>query len=202
MLNGYRVVYLPDHPAAMQSSNWLGYVYEHTVIAEAALGRRMSDTEVVHHLNGDRAYNRAENLLVLERGMHGRLHAWLAKGAPGAEMLRQNWVNSANSKLTPTDDEPAEYCEVCNLTLQFRQKKFCCDAHAKLSNRKVERPPVAQLLEELKVTSFRALGRKYGVSDNAIRKWLELYGVNMTTLSLASSTLGDSAETSGEVKPS
>lgn len=33
-LNGYRVIYLPEHPKAMTSNNWLGYIYEHIVIAE------------------------------------------------------------------------------------------------------------------------------------------------------------------------
>ncbi|HEX6229472.1 MAG TPA: hypothetical protein VFZ41_08450 [Solirubrobacterales bacterium] len=42
-------------------------------------------------------------------------------------------------------------------------------------SRKVERPPYEQLLEELKETSYLAVGRKYGVSDNAVRKWVRFY---------------------------
>jgi len=41
--------------------------------------------------------------------------------------------------------------------------------------RKVERPSLEQLREELKIMSFCAVGRKYGVSDNAIRKWIKQY---------------------------
>ena len=41
--------------------------------------------------------------------------------------------------------------------------------------RRVERPPYGQLLRELEETSFLAVGRKYGVSDNAIRKWVRQY---------------------------
>lgn len=41
--------------------------------------------------------------------------------------------------------------------------------------RKVERPPYEQLLEEIEATSYLAVGRKYGVSDNAVRKWVRLY---------------------------
>lgn len=41
--------------------------------------------------------------------------------------------------------------------------------------RRVERPPHDQLLREIAQTSFAAVGRKYGVSDNAIRKWLRQY---------------------------
>jgi hypothetical protein len=42
-------------------------------------------------------------------------------------------------------------------------------------SRKVERPPYEQLLEEIEATSYLAVGRKYGVSDNAVRKWIRWY---------------------------
>lgn len=45
----------------------------------------------------------------------------------------------------------------------------------KPDRRKVERPPFEQLLEEIEATSYLAVGRKYGVSDNAVRKWVRWY---------------------------
>jgi hypothetical protein len=39
--------------------------------------------------------------------------------------------------------------------------------------RKVERPTHEQLLADVASMSFVAVGRKYGVSDNAVRKWLK-----------------------------
>lgn len=41
--------------------------------------------------------------------------------------------------------------------------------------RKVERPPHSQLLTEICEHGYLAVGRKYGVSDNAIRKWIRQY---------------------------
>ncbi len=41
--------------------------------------------------------------------------------------------------------------------------------------RKAERPPYEQLLREIEATSYLAVGRKYGVSDNAVRKWVRFY---------------------------
>ncbi len=41
--------------------------------------------------------------------------------------------------------------------------------------RKVERPPYDRLLREIEETSYLAVGRKYGVSDTAIRKWVRWY---------------------------
>jgi transposase-like protein len=41
--------------------------------------------------------------------------------------------------------------------------------------RKVPRPPYEQLLKDVASMSFVAIGRKYGVSDNAVRKWIRWY---------------------------
>ena len=37
----------------------------------------------------------------------------------------------------------------------------------------VERPSNKQLLDDIRMLGYLATGRKYGVSDNAIRKWLK-----------------------------
>jgi hypothetical protein len=41
----------------------------------------------------------------------------------------------------------------------------------RLHKRKVVRPLKEQLEKEIKEFGFTATGRKYGVSDNTIRKW-------------------------------
>lgn len=44
-----------------------------------------------------------------------------------------------------------------------------------LKQRKVERPPLEILLKEVEELGYLGTGRKYGVSDNAIRKWIKWY---------------------------
>lgn len=46
---------------------------------------------------------------------------------------------------------------------------------ARLGARKVERPPHEQLIREIDELGYVAAGRKYGVSDAAIRKWVRQY---------------------------
>ncbi|HWE08150.1 MAG TPA: hypothetical protein VG325_02275, partial [Solirubrobacteraceae bacterium] len=41
--------------------------------------------------------------------------------------------------------------------------------------RKVERPPYEQLLREIEELGYSGVGRTYGVSDNAVRKWVRWY---------------------------
>ena len=43
------------------------------------------------------------------------------------------------------------------------------------SLRRVERPPYEKLMGEIEAIGYSAVGRKYGVSDNAVRKWVRFY---------------------------
>lgn len=52
----------------------VGGVLEHRLIAEAVLRRRLTEKEIVHHDNGQKADNRPENLVVWDRAEHTRHH--------------------------------------------------------------------------------------------------------------------------------
>jgi rRNA maturation protein Nop10 len=67
--HGYVLVYAPDHPNAVGN-----YVPEHRLVMSAILERPLRDDEEVHHKNGVRTDNSPENLEVLTKGEHARLH--------------------------------------------------------------------------------------------------------------------------------
>lgn len=56
-----------------------GTKYEHRVVVEQALGRELMPEEVVHHIDGNKRNNSLENLVVMTRAQHTRLHKQLAQ---------------------------------------------------------------------------------------------------------------------------
>jgi len=66
----YRLIHRPDHPFARKT----GYVAEHRLVAEAALGRFLRRNELVHHKNGNTLDNRPDNLLITTRAGHASIH--------------------------------------------------------------------------------------------------------------------------------
>jgi uncharacterized protein YjcR len=56
----------------------------------------------------------------------------------------------------------------------------CVDCH-QINSRKVERPSYEQLITDKQSMTMVDIGKKYGVSDNAVRKWIKKYEKSMQT---------------------
>ena len=65
----------------------------------------------------------------------------------------------------PVNDYKTKRCFDCRNKFRFESK------YNLLHNR----PSYEQLLEDLKSSSYTKVGKKYGVSDNTIRKWIKVY---------------------------
>lgn len=79
--NGYVLVRVgKDHHLA----DVRGYAYEHRLVAEQKLGRRLLPGEIPHHKDEDKTNNHPDNLEVVTRAVHGVHHrrGGKAKRAP------------------------------------------------------------------------------------------------------------------------
>ena len=69
------------HLARLGSGEGITYTkqygrHEHRCVAEKMLGRPLKDTEVVHHIDGNKRNNTPENLMIFEsQAEHARWHA-------------------------------------------------------------------------------------------------------------------------------
>lgn len=127
-------------------------------------GRQMS--LILDHVNGIATDNRLENLRIV---------------CPNCAATLETHCGRKNR----LDREPRS-CLHCGkqFTPRYASHRYCsqiCGTHNKGSReprperRKVERPPYEQLMADIATMSYLAIGRKYGVSDTAIRKWVRWY---------------------------
>lgn len=111
------------------------------------------------HIDGNHTNNKLENLQILCPNCHAKTPTYCGKN------IKQN------PKQKPKQKE--NLCIECSTSLKTKSKTGLCLSCSLKKRRKVDRPSKEQLLEELKENSYVSVGKKYGVSDNSIRKWLK-----------------------------
>lgn len=180
--NGYYDVYYPTHPKARKN----GCVMLQILIAEKILGRNLYADEVVHHIDCNRLNNSEDNLMVFAtQADHACYHAYVTNINNNSDFVlyRINGVYHCISadeffdqhKIQNVNGYKMKPCPNCG-KLIYLQSNYCSRCRG-LSNRKVVRPTRNQLKFDIRNNAFTTLSQKYGVSDNAIRKWCRQYGL-------------------------
>ncbi|HWF75035.1 MAG TPA: hypothetical protein VG186_16920 [Solirubrobacteraceae bacterium] len=128
--------------------------------------RGQSMAMILDHINGVADDNRLENLRIV---------------CPNCAATFETHCGRKNRQ-----DVAPRACAHCGRDFlpNYARQRYCsqaCGVHSKgprkpkPETRKVPRPPYEQLIAEVRSTSYVAVGRKYGVSDTAIRKWIRWY---------------------------
>jgi hypothetical protein len=124
-------------------------------------GRRMS--LILDHINGVANDNRIENLRIVCPNCAATLDTHCGRNK---RLLRECVVCGREFRAQAPDQRH------CSHSCGGRSVASHAAARAA---RTVERPPYEQLLQEIEEMGWSAVGRKYGVSDNAVRKWVRWY---------------------------
>ena len=133
-------------------------------------GRRMG--LILDHINGTRDDNRLENLRIICPNCAATLDTHC--GRKLHRVPRERRCKQCRRVFRPRY-ATHRYCSSACFHASQRDAGRRLAGVPKMGSRRVERPPYGQLMREITTTSFSAVGRKYGVSDNAIRKWVRQY---------------------------
>ena len=129
-------------------------------------GRCMS--LILDHVNGVANDNRLENLRIVCPNCGATLDTHCGRKGRTPSQLRE--CGLCGKPFLP-NRESQRYCSrKCG---QRHPRRYLQTPRPE--RRKVPRPPYEVLRAELEASSYVAVGRKYGVSGNAVRKWVRWY---------------------------
>lgn len=107
--------------------------------------------------SGSSAYNKAEDYLLENRLGH---------------KVNPDFIVSREASKPPT----VHVCTQCKSNTVSKENGICVEC-ATFNARKVERPSREELKGLLRLKSFVEIGKDYGVSDNAVRRWCKSYNL-------------------------
>jgi hypothetical protein len=127
-------------------------------------GRHMA--LVLDHINGVSNDHRLENLRIVCANCAATLDTHCGRNLP-----RERVCPGCGQPFAPSTMQHRYCSQECWGTVSSERKLGIPQPHL----RKVERPSYEQLEKDIRTMSMLAVGRKYGVSDNAVRKWIRWY---------------------------
>jgi hypothetical protein len=125
---------------------------------------------ILDHINGVHNDNRIENLRIVCPNCNAGLETFAGRNNKLEHKEKSVKKIKKKENNLKVDNKHIDSCECGNLKLKNSKT---CENCFHTNRRKVERPSVDQLLKEVEEVGYSATGRKYGVSDNAIRKWIK-----------------------------
>ena len=171
LLNGYEAIYQPLHPRSYNN----GMVYIHILKAEEKLGRLLNSEEVVHHIDHNRLNNSLDNLLIFHSQQdHISFHS-------NEDMTRLQLLEDGSYICVDRQANPYK-CPYCN-KFKNHNANSCWECYIKYhpnSNSLIKNISRNELKELIRKYSFVDIGKRYGITDNAVRKWCDKFHLPRT----------------------
>lgn len=91
----------------------------------------------------------------------------------------KKWAKAYGIEIIPRKASKKRFCKKCETPLLCPSRSGYCSVCWNVLNKRVDRPLREVLEKEIENNSWTELGRKYGVSDNAVKKWAKTYGIEI-----------------------
>lgn len=136
----------------------------------------------LHHKDGNKHNNNLENLEILCPNCHAQTSNFCSKNK---KSNIEKYICDEKYYSDDRPDKPAKtvrtkkihYKNFCDCGKEIRKDSTRCYVCDKINQRKIkDRPPLLTLLKDVNETSYTATGKKYGVCDGSIKKWIKSYG--------------------------
>lgn len=163
----YLAVYKPSHYMARKD----GFVYIHQLQAEKKLGRNLNKNECVHHIDKNKFNNDINNLMVFKTKSD---HTAFYMGS-NIELDGDVYI-AINKKTMKINSTRLKICPICKANTCSTSSNMCINCYSQKRKSKIK--PNSDILYNLIINyPFTAIGKKFNVSDNTIRKWCKSYGL-------------------------
>lgn len=168
-INGYPIVFMPDHPKAWKTGSWKGYVYEHHIVAYLKYGDSITEDDEIHHISMNRSDNRPENLIKLPKQSHIQYHVRLR--ALGLE------------ELIIANAPKGHFVYKCKNCFDYilKDNSFCCEEckeeYKKLN--KKDKPSKKELKKMIETMKMVEIANKFNVSHKIVKQWCEEYKIEI-----------------------
>lgn len=142
-----------------------------------------------HHINPqekDFSFNKAESVawnyiepelkkcILLCANCHREVHDNTYTGELKSSFHAERALEVAQ-RINDLKTHKLKYCPTCGKIIT--NKAELCEECSALQRRKVERPSREELKALIRSTPFLTIGKQFGVTDNAVRKWCDAYGL-------------------------
>lgn len=115
---------------------------------------------VLDHINGDNCDHRRENLRML---------------CPNCNSQQETFCGKSKNKGVRVI--PRSHRGRCSCGKLIWEESHQCSACAGIKCRRVARPSKEELVKMIETMPWTTIGKKFSVSDSAVRKWAKQYGI-------------------------
>lgn len=150
----------------------------------------------LHHVNGDRRNNTIENLQLLCPNCHSLTPNYRGRNIKKDKTATRlkftgKFTSNFNTVLEPTREKTririikkrvCAWCAKESPISQYKKGSRFCSMACVVAHRHRHIPTKESLLQSFdELRWFVPVGKKFGVSDNAVRKWCKIYGITKET---------------------